>query len=268
MHPVRGRRVWAIIIMMWALQIPATAAADVIVLDDGQRIETPRAIVEGTQVYYSQDDEVHAVPHARVREIHRSGSGAEAPSPSGGTVPAPYYRLTFTDGRQVRIDDYVDGEGVIYYTKYEVRVTIDKHDIHSIIRISNEGEAVVFRWAGRSEPVAADYQTGEEETLYRMSEESRDRALYNAIVDDTAIADAAQKAKADEGARCAYQCLQQMLACRRKCAEVLETLKARQLAENDPAYLMVKNEVVGPCARDCVTAETSCKNDCAESPGP
>jgi hypothetical protein len=258
---------WVTILIWWALQLPGILAADVIVLDDGRRIETPRAIVEGTQVYYYEDDEVHAVPHSRVREIQRGGGEAETPPPEGA-IPVPYYLLAFKDGRQVRIDDYDDGGDVVQYTKYDVRVTIDKRAIRTITRISKDGEEVVFRQGGRPASGTDERQAGEEEALRRMSEESLDRALYNAVVDDEAIAEAAMKEKAEEKARCTHQCLQRMLACRSKCAEVLDALKAKQVLEDDPAYLMVKNEVVDPCERDCVVAEANCRNDCAKSPVP
>jgi hypothetical protein len=256
---------WIAVLIGMAIALPAGAAADVIILNDGQKIETPRAIVEGTQVFYLNGDEVLVVPHARVREIHRgdlkenTGASQEAPP------VAVFYRLAFKDGRTVQIDEYDDGEDVIRYTKYGVRVTIDKSGIETITRVSGSGEDVVFRHGAPPASPASPRRSEEDAVLQRLSDESRDRALYKAVVDDKAMMAAEAEKMAQKKKGCHHECLQAMVACRRKCAAVLDTLKKRQVPEDDPAYIMVKNEVVAPCAKKCLDTERRCLEDCRRS---
>lgn len=253
---------WIAVVMLWVFQSFGTAAADVIVLNDGRRIETPRALVEGTEVYYYEGDQVLSLPHAQVREILRGDSSA-VPAPEAAGHPInQFYRLVFNDGRAVQIDDYNDVGNVIQYTKYDVRVTLDKSVVRSITRVSEAGEQVAFGRGARPPP--AEQSSGEEAALRRMSDESRERAMYNALVDETTMDAEASRIAEQKNAYCLDQCLQVMLACRDTCAEVLDTLKSKQVGEDDPVYIMVHKDVVEPCIRQCIAKESVCRSDCAK----
>lgn len=252
------------VLMLWVFSFFGTAAADVIVLNDGRRIETPRALVEGSEVHYYEGGQVRSMPHAQVREILRGDSSA-APAPEEAVPPAnQFYRLVFTDGRAVQIDDFSDAGSVIRYTKYDVRVTLDKSVIRSITRVSEAGEEVVFGHGARPQPT--EQPSGEEAALRRMSDESRERAMYNAVVDETAMDAEASRVEQQKNAYCLDQCLQVMLTCRDTCAEVLDTLKAKKVGEDDPVFIMVHKDVVVPCIRQCIATETACRSECAKAP--
>lgn len=262
MDRVKKGLLWMAAMMCWAFQLPGPAAADVIVLNDGRRIETPRAVVEGTEVYYYEDDQMRSMPHAKVREIRR-GEGSAAPAPEEAPPPNQFYRLVLTNGRIVEIDNYDDAGSVIQYTKYDVRVTLDKSVISTITRVSDAAEKVVFDHGAKPQP--AERPSEGEATLRRMSEESRERALYNALVDETAMDAEASRDRQQKNAHCLDQCLQVMLGCRNDCAAVLGTLKAKQVGEDDPVYIMVHKDVVVPCIRQCIATETACRSDCTKA---
>ncbi|MFH1981997.1 MAG: hypothetical protein ABIL58_09130 [Pseudomonadota bacterium] len=267
MHSVKIYLLGLAAALCWAVQLPGPAVADVIILNDGRQIETPRAIVEGSQVFYYKGEKVYSMPHSQVREIRRGEAETESTAEKNASHPNHFYRLVFTDGRTVQIDDYNDAGNVIRYTKYDVRVTMDKSVIRTITRVSEDGEQVVFRHGEalkKAPPVQQRKQ--EEAALRRMSEESRERAVYSAIVDEKAMEADASKERQKGNKRCLDKCLQTMLACRNKCAEILDTLKSRKVGETDPAYVMIHKDVVTPCIRQCVTTESACRYNCDKAP--
>ena len=266
MHPVKTYLLWLAVAMCGTLQVSGPVAADVIILNDGRRIETPRALVEGTQVYFYRDEAVQSIPHSQVREIQRSTAEVLPAPESDAAAPSQFYRVVFIDGRTTDVNDYNDTGKAIQYTKYDVRVTMEKSVIQTITRISDSGEQVVFRHGQRPKSLPAQQRQEGEAALRRMSQESRERALYNAIVDEKAIDDEADKKQQQGSKRCMDQCLKTMLVCRDNCAEVLETLKSRQVPENDPTYKMVHDEVVTPCIRKCIATESVCRTDCSKMP--
>lgn len=266
MHPVKTYLLWLAVALCSALHVSGTVVADVIVLNNGQRIETPKALVEGTQVYFYKDEAVQSIPHSQVREIQRSTAEVLPAPESDAAPPSQFYRLVFIDGRTTDISDYNDTGKAIQYTKYDVRVTMEKSVIQTITRISKNGEQVVFRHGQRPKSLPAKQRQEGEAALRRMSQESRERALYNAIVDEKAINAEADKKQRQGSKRCMDQCLKTMLVCRDNCAEVLDTLKSRQVPESDPAYKMVHDEVVTPCIRKCIATESACRKDCNKAP--
>lgn len=246
-----------------AAVICSPASADVIILNDGRRIETPKALVEGTQVYYYRGKTVHQLPHAQVKEIIKGETDPALEVPEAEMAADAHYRLVFVDGRSVLITDYTDAGDTINYVKYGVRVTLEKGVIRSITRISKDGEQVVFRHGERPQSVPVSRAREGEPALRRMSQESKDRALYNAVVDNEAMDARLSKERKEKQKHCLDGCLQAMLACRSRCNEVLDALKAKRVAEDDPAYVMVRNDVVIPCTRNCIQEESLCRQSCA-----
>src|SRR5688572_18267584 len=82
------------------------AAADVVVLQNGRRIEVEKAWYEGAEVKYRRDGGTYGVPRALVRGIEESGAAGNAtpvippsvvPSSSPGPRRTPF-RLRYEGG--------------------------------------------------------------------------------------------------------------------------------------------------------------------------
>jgi hypothetical protein len=252
--------------------------ADTLLLDDGTRIDTPQAWIDGSNVMYVADDLVMSIPHIQVVRIIRDtdpppapaveepqpAPAVEEPPPAPVVEDPPTYRVFLTDGRILEIGVYEDSGDVIRYTKYGVGITIEKNAIQQIRRVTEDGEQAVYRNPERLPAMPVPRSVTDDNSLRRLSEESFRRAQQEGYVAEDAQ-EILQERKREVTA-CLGGCLEKMSACRGECNEILEKLKRQLVPTNDPAYIMVKEEVVAPCTRKCIAEEKECRIACGVTP--
>ena len=247
-------------ILFLALCLADPAVAEILILDDGTEIDTPQVWIDGSNVMYVAGDQVLSVPHTRVVRILRDTD----PPPAPPVEDEPAYRVYLTDGRILDIGAYEDSGDVIRYTKYGVGITIEKNAIQQIRHVTEDGEQVVYRNPGRLPAMKVPRRVTDENSLRRLSEESLRRAQQDGYVAEDAH-EVLQERKREVTA-CLGKCLEKMTTCRADCNEILEKLKRQLVPTNDPAYIMVKEEVVEPCTRKCIAEEKECRAGCGVNP--